>query len=78
MELALLRGRGAGLVPQLPLLHELREVAFFRGTALVPLPPGVSKHKEVRYFDIGKEADCDEPQLANWIRQAAVLPGWVP
>jgi hypothetical protein len=54
------------------------KVAFFRGTALVPLPPGVSKHKEVRYFDIGKEADCDEPQLANWIRQAGVLPGWVP
>lgn len=28
------------------------KVAFFRGASLQPLPPGVSKQKEVRYLDI--------------------------
>jgi hypothetical protein len=53
-------------------------VAFFRGTALRPVPPGESKHKEVRYFDIHEDDQLDEAQLATWIRQAAALPGWVP
>jgi hypothetical protein len=52
-------------------------VTFFRGTSLRPLPPGESKHKEVRYLDI-HEDEFDEAQLRKWIRQAAALPGWVP
>ena len=54
------------------------KVAFFRGTALRPLPPGESKHKEVRYLDIHEDDELDEAQLATWVRQAAALPGWVP
>ena len=54
------------------------KVAFFRGTSLRPLPPGESKHKEVRYLDIHKDEQVDEAQMATWIRQAAALPGWVP
>jgi hypothetical protein len=54
------------------------KVTFFRGTALRPVPPGASKHKEVRYLDIRKDDPLDERQLAAWIRQAASLPGWVP
>ena len=54
------------------------KVAFFRGTSLRPVPPGESKHKEVRYFDIRKDDELDEAQMATWIRQAAALPGWVP
>jgi hypothetical protein len=54
------------------------KVAFFRGTSLRPLPPGASKHKEVRYLDIHEDDKLDEAQLATWIRQAAALPGWVP
>jgi hypothetical protein len=54
------------------------KVAFFRGTSLRPLPPGASKHKEVRYLDIREENRLDEAQLSAWIRQAAALPGWVP
>lgn len=53
------------------------KVTFFRGTSLKPVPPGASKHKEVRYLDI-HEDDFDEAQLAKWIKQAAKLPGWVP
>ena len=54
------------------------KVAFFRGTALRPAPPGESKHKEVRYLDIHEDDQLDEAQFATWIRQAAALPGWVP
>ena len=28
------------------------KVTFFRGTSLRPVPPGESKHKEVRYLDV--------------------------
>lgn len=51
------------------------KVTFFRGTSLRPLPPGESKHKEVRYLDIHENAELDEVQLAAWIKQASLLPG---
>jgi hypothetical protein len=54
------------------------KVAFFRGASLRPVPPGTSKHKDVRYLDIHEDDALDEAQLAAWIRQAAALPGWVP
>ena len=54
------------------------KVAFFRGRALRPLPPGESKHKEVRYLGIHEDDQLDEAQLARWIQEAAALPGWVP
>jgi hypothetical protein len=50
------------------------KVAFFRGTSLRPPPPGMSKHKEVRYFDV-YEGQLDEAQLAAWVKQASQLPG---
>jgi len=53
------------------------KVAFFRGASLRPVPPGASKHKDVRYLDIRENERLDEAQLASWIRQAAALPGWV-
>ena len=31
------------------------KVAFFRGTSLRPVPPGESKHKDVRYLDIHED-----------------------
>jgi hypothetical protein len=52
------------------------KVTFFRGTALRPMPPGESKHEDVRYLDI-HEDDLDEAQLARWVKQAAKLPGWM-
>jgi hypothetical protein len=50
-------------------------VAFFQGASLRPLPPGASKHKDVRYFDIHEDEELDEAQLASWVKQAAALPG---
>ena len=54
------------------------KVAFFRGASLDPLPPGESKSKDVRYFDIYEDEPLDEHLWVSWIRQAAELPGWVP
>jgi hypothetical protein len=54
------------------------KVAFFRGTSLDPLPPAPSRHKEVRYLDIHEDDELDETLLANWIRQASKIPGWMP
>ena len=51
------------------------KVAFFRGAALRPVPPGTSKQKDVRYFDIHENDELDEAQLAAWVKQASQLPG---
>jgi len=51
------------------------KVAFFRGTSLRPVPPGESKHKEVRYLDIRQNDPMDEAQLVSWVKQASRLPG---
>ena len=53
------------------------KVTFFNGASLRPLPPGASKHEEVRYLDIHEDDAIDEAQLSDWIRQAADLPGWM-
>ncbi|MEX2080646.1 MAG: DUF1801 domain-containing protein [Dehalococcoidia bacterium] len=52
------------------------KVTFFRGTSLRPVPPGESRTKETRYFDIYEGDQLDEKQLASWIEQAASIPGW--
>ena len=54
------------------------KVAFFRGTSLRPVPPGESRHKEVRYLDIREGDELDESQIATWVKQAATLAGWIP
>ena len=69
---------GAGWFLSFHCFTKYVKVAFFRCTSLRPLPPGESKHKEVRYLDIREEDELDEAQMATWIRQAATLPGWVP
>jgi hypothetical protein len=50
------------------------KVTFFRGASLRPVPPGASKHKDVRYLDI-YEDQLDEAQFAAWVKQASQLPG---
>ncbi len=51
-------------------------ITFFKGGGLEPLPPGTSKIKEVRYYDIRENA-FDEKQMASWVKQAAAIPGWL-
>jgi len=50
------------------------KVTWFRGTALDPEPKGKSKHPEVRYYDV-HEGALDETLFAEWVKQAAALPG---
>jgi hypothetical protein len=52
------------------------KLTFFRGSSLSPVPPGESKHKEVRYFDIREDEPLDEARIEAWVRQAAAIPGW--
>jgi hypothetical protein len=50
------------------------KVTFFRGTSLRPVPPGESKHQEVRYLDV-REGQLDDGQFVDWVKQASALPG---
>ena len=50
------------------------KVTFFQGASLRPVPPGPSKHKDVRYLDI-HEDELDEAQFVAWVKQASQLPG---
>jgi hypothetical protein len=54
------------------------KVTFFRGAALRPIPPGASRHRDVRSIDLHEGDELDEAQLARWAKQAAALPGWEP
>ena len=75
MELAVLWHRGqGGWFLAFHCFTRYVKVTFFRGTSLRPLPPGESKHKEVRYLDIHEDS-LDEAQLADWVKQASRLPG---
>jgi hypothetical protein len=51
------------------------KVAFFRGSSLSPVPPGVSKQKDVRYLDIHEDDRLDDTQFVTWVKQASRLPG---
>ncbi len=52
------------------------KVAFYKGASLKPVPPGGSKHPEVRYLDI-YEGDAFEAAMRGWVSQAARIPGWM-
>ena len=69
---------GRGFFMQFYVFTRYVKVTFFRGTSLLPVPPGLSKHKEVRYFDIYENDEIDEEQMTSWVKQAAALPGWNP
>ena len=50
------------------------KVTFFKGTSLLPMPPGGKSH-EARWIDV-HEDDLDEAQLTKWVKLAASIPGW--
>ncbi len=78
VELALLWHRGPGLVPQLPLLHEVHQSGVLPRHVTASTPSRRVQHKNVRYLDIHENDQVDEELLANWIRQASKLRGWIP
>lgn len=48
---------------------------FFDGAALVPPPPVASRQDRVRYLQVHEGDALDEAQVADWLAQAARLPG---
>ena len=53
------------------------KLTFFQGADLQPPPPGSTpKSGATRWLDL-HEREWDEAQLADWIRQAAAIPGWL-
>jgi len=52
------------------------KVTFFVGTSLRPMPPGESKHPDVRYLDVREDDELDEAQFVKWVKQASQIPGW--
>lgn len=72
-----LEGRGWFL--SFHVLTRYVKVTFFQGVSLQPLPPGgTPKSKESRWIDIYEDDELDEALMANWVKQAAALPGWAP
>lgn len=51
------------------------KVTCHNGASLRPLPPVASKHDDVRYAHLYEDEPLDEALWADWIRQAAALPG---
>lgn len=51
------------------------KVTFLRGSSLNPPPPVESKDPNTRYLHIFENEPIDEEQLADWLRQAAAMPG---
>jgi hypothetical protein len=66
---------GDGWFLSLHVFTHYLKVTFFRGTSLDPVPPGPSKHKQVRYLDLRIDAPFDEAQFTRWVKQASRLPG---
>jgi hypothetical protein len=66
---------GQGWFLSLHVFAKYVKVAFFRGSSLRPVPPGASKHPEVRYLDIREDEPFDEARFADWVKQASRLPG---
>ena len=67
---------GKGWIASFHCFTRYVKVTFFNGASLRPVPPGASKHKDVRYLDIREDDSLDEAQLTAWMKQASKLPGW--
>jgi hypothetical protein len=76
VELALLRHRRPRVVPQLPLLHQVREGDLLQWREAQPASAGRVEGPNTRYFHIHEDGEIDEQQFVDWIKQASVLPGW--
>ena len=51
------------------------KVTFLNGALLKPVPPSSGKDPDARWIDI-YEGELDKEQMADWVRQAAAMPGW--
>jgi hypothetical protein len=75
VELTLLR-HGKGWFVSSHVFIRYAKVTFFRGRSLRPVPAGGAA-KEARWIDIHEGDDLGKTKLAEWVKQAAALPGWL-
>jgi hypothetical protein len=68
---------GHGYIVSFHVFTRYVKVAFLQGAHLKPMPPGPSKDKDARYLDIHEGDAIDEKQFADWVKQAAKLPGFL-
>ncbi|PZV35106.1 DUF1801 domain-containing protein [Mesorhizobium kowhaii] len=69
---------GQGWFVTFHVLTHYVKVTFFSGMSLRPVPPGgTAKSKDARWIDIREGDEFDEAQMADWVKQAAALPGWI-
>lgn len=70
---------GQGWFVTFHVLTRYVKVTFFAGMSLQPIPPGGTvKSKDARWIDIYEDDAFDEARMADWLKQAAALPGWIP
>jgi hypothetical protein len=70
---------GQGWFVTFRVLTQYVKVTFFNGMSLRPVPPGgTAKSKNARWIDIREDDQFDEVQMADWVKQASALPGWIP
>ncbi|MBL9122038.1 MAG: DUF1801 domain-containing protein, partial [Planctomycetaceae bacterium] len=70
---------GQGWFLSFHVLTRYVKVTFFNGISLCPIPPGgTERSNESRWIDLYEDDTFDEAQMAQWVKQAAALPGWTP
>ena len=69
---------GEGWFVTFHVLTRYVKVTFFAVDSLQPEPHGSGKDKNARWIDIYEDDELDEAQMADWVKKAAALPGWVP
>ena len=68
---------GHGYIVSFHVFTRYVKVAFLQGAHLKPMPRGPSKDKNARYLDIHEGDAIDAKQFADWVKQAAKLPGFL-
>lgn len=70
---------GQGWFASFHCLTRYVKLTLFNGLSLDPVPPGgTAKSGQARWIDLYEGEAFDEARLAEWVRQAAAIPGWVP
>ncbi|HMO07460.1 MAG TPA: DUF1801 domain-containing protein [Paracoccaceae bacterium] len=66
---------GKGWFLSLSCTTQYVKVAWHSGADLVPMPPVASKHPRVRYLHLFEDDPVDADRIADWLVQAAGMPG---
>jgi hypothetical protein len=68
---------GMGWIVNVHCFTKYVKITFFSGGQLKPLPPESFKDPKARCINIKENDTLDEKQMADWLKQAASIPGWM-